>query len=616
MRPGWLVKAVAILLVLVPSLWSQEGVQFFPLAEIRAGQKGVGRTVFEGDKVEDFQVEILGVLKNAIAPKRDVIIARLSGGPLEKTGVIAGMSGSPVYVDGKLVGAVALSFPFSKEPLAGITPIEQMVDVVPTAAPAPSKSTASGVSYHIARVSTGPVEAERLIPEEEGGVPLIERFLPSDGGEGSLAALRLPLRFGGFPSEVLETYAPVFRRMGFEPMHGGALSAGESGPAGKNPLGAGSMISLLLVRGDLNLNMDCTVTLQQGDKIYACGHRVLLAGPARIPFAQSRVLVIVPSLASSFKLDAPGPLAGAIHQDRFSAIYGLLGDKAPLIPVHVQVDSTLNKQADYNFEMVQETFLSPLLLSLGVVSTLTATERLVGPLTLELKGKIRLSGGDSVDLEDVVSADINAAGAAGGAVSIPLTYLLASGFPDLRVEGIDLTIVSRNEKRVATLEQVWSAQSEVRPGDRLEVTALLRTPSGEPLIQKIPIEIPESVSDKALSVVIGGGSVINALQFRTAPLTSSPRDFPQLVRTLNRMRRNNRLYALLMAPQRSFILQGEEYPSPPPSLVQTFLADPAVASSVLFSGTSVVGDFETQPSSYTIRGQKTLFLKVTGVGSR
>jgi hypothetical protein len=616
MRLRSLVTVLTTLLVAAPLLCGQNDTQLFPVAEIRPGLKGIGRTVFEGDKIEEFQVEFLGVLKNAIAPKHDVILARLSGSPLEKTGVIAGMSGSPVYVDGKLVGAVALSFPFSKEPLAGITPIEEMLSVVPEAAAHASSPAASSLTFRVARVGGNSSDIGRFIPEDEIGVSALGKLLPISGGAETLAAMRLPLRFGGIPGDLIENYASLFRQMGFEPSQGGILgSSSQDFLSSKTVLGPGSMISLLLVRGDLNLNVDCTVTLQRADKLYACGHRVLLAGPTDIPFAEARVLTTVPSVFSSFKLDAPGPLVGAIHQDRFSAIYGVMGDKASLIPIHIQVDSTLNKIADYNFEIVQATFLSPVLANLGVVSTLSATERSLGPSTIEVKGKIRLAGVDPVEIDDVISSDANTAGAAGASIATPLTYLLAGGFPDLRVEGIDLSIVSRNEKRVANLDEVWTTKSEVRPGDHIEVTALLRTPSGEAVIQKIPLDIPESVSDKTLSVVVGGGSALNALQSRFSPLTTTPRDLRQFVHILNRMRRDNRLYALLMAPQRSFILQGDEYPSPPPSLVQTFLTDPAVSSSAIYSGTSVIGDFEAKPSPYAVRGQKTLLLKVVSPGS-
>jgi hypothetical protein len=197
---------------------------------------------------------------------------------------------------------------------------------------------------------------------------------------------------------------------------------------------------------------------------------------------------------------------------------------------------------------------------------------------------------------------------------MPLNFLMSSGFPDLKIQGIDLNIISLNERRTATIEQVWSTKSEVRPGDHVALMALLRLPGGETLTERIPVDVPQSVTEKMLSVVVGGGASINALEFRFTPLGSPPRDLHQLVHALNRMRRNNRVYALLMSPQRSFVIQGEEYPSPPPSLMQTIMADPASSSSVVFSGTSVVGDFETKMIPYTIRGQKTLLLKVVDAG--
>jgi hypothetical protein len=375
------------------------------------------------------------------------------------------------------------------------------------------------------------------------------------------------------------------------------------------------MISLLLVRGDLNLNADCTVTYRQGNNLYACGHRVLSVGPAQFPFAPSHVLVTVPSIASSFKLDAPGQVVGTIRQDRFDAIYGVVGEKnPPMIPVTVVIQSTLNIQEDYKFEVIQEPFLSPLLVNLALISTLSNTERMIGASTLEVDGKIRLAGGETVNLQDVLSGDLGTASLVGSVAAIPLTYLMGSGLPGLHIEGIDLSVKSRNERSLATLEQVWSTKSEVKPGDHIEVIALLRLPGGQAIIQKIPVDIPESVNDKTLTLVVGGGSNLNTLQFRLTPPGSEARDIHQLVKALNRMRRNNRLYALLMAPQISFVMQGDEYPSPPPSLLRTLMADPAAASSVNLSGTSVVGDFEAAASPLMIRGQETLLLKVIGRG--
>jgi len=611
------VAAMAFVLMAGSALRAQSQTQFFPLRDIRPGLQGVGRTIFQGNEVQEFKVEFLGVLKNFMAPKHDVILARLSGGPLAQTGVIAGMSGSPVYVDGKLVGAVALAFPFSKEAIAGITPIQEMLDVVPEAAkvrPAErAKQASTSLPFKIAGTTLHPSGSARLIPEEPDGtlsVQALTKMLPSGGGSGALSDLLLPLRFGGFSTEAMDAYSPLFRRMGLEPMQGAALSSSESMPADPKGPEPGTMVSLSLVRGDLNLNVDCTVTYRKGNNLYACGHQFMMVGPTKIPFSEAHVLVTVPSVASSFKIDVPGPPVGTIRQDRFGAIYGVVGEKAPMIPVHIHLDSTLNTKTDYNFEIIRQSFLSPLLLNLGIISTLNGTERSLGSSTLNLQGSILLSDGEAVKIEDVVSGEMNTAGVAGASVSTPLNYLLDGEFPDLSIRGIDLSIVSRDERRVATLEQVWSTQSQVRPGDHIEVTGLLRTPSGGTLVEKIPVDIPDSVNDKSLSLVVGSGMSLNALQNRLTPFSTTPRDLHQLVRALNRMRRNNRLYVLLMAPQRSLTLQGEEYPSPPPSMVQTFLADPAVSSSVIYGNASVIGDYQAKPTQYTIQGEKTLYLKV------
>jgi len=600
-------------MVFATCLLGQASPPIFPLSDVRAGLKGVGRTIFEGDKIEEFQVEILGVLKNAIAPKRSLILARLSGGPLATTGVISGMSGSPVYIDGKLVGAVSRSFPLSKEAIAGITPIEEMLMVVPSPVAA-SAHLSLPEGFRIANVSGGSADQSRAVVDENTFLNVPPP--PAEPDPNSFSSLLLPLRFGGFSSAAIDLFAPQLRRLGLEPTNGGVISAGEQNtPPSPTDLMPGSMISLLLVRGDMDLNIDCTVTFRQGNNLYACGHQVLAEGPAQFPFAPAHVLVVVPSIASSFKVDAPGTVVGTIEQDRFDAIYGQVGGTTPqMIPIHLHLDTTLNRKSDYSFEMIDEPFLSPILLNLAVTSALGVTERSIGTSTLNIKAAIHLTDGQAVNLEDVLSGDVGTTAMVGASVAAPLAMLMSSGFTDLKVHDVDLSIDSLDEKRSATIEQVWSTKSEVRPGDHLDVTALIRLPGGATMTEKIPVQVPESVTDKMLSLVVGGGANINALEFRFSALGGTARDSQQLVHALNRMRRNNRAYALLMAPQRSFVMQGDEYPSPPPSLVQTFLADPAAASSVVFNGMSVVGDFETKPTRYAIHGQKTLMLKVAGPG--
>lgn len=584
--------------------------------------KAVGRTILEGDKVQEFQVELLGVLKNVLAPKHDAILARLSGPAVEKTGVAAGMSGSPVYVDGKLLGAMAEAFPFAKEPYTLITPIQDMLEVVPESQAKTGTMASLDAPWFAGRVASASGGSARWIPSGESGPELWAKLLSREEAGNPISRFRLPLRFNGFDRSMISSYAPLLEKMGFEPMpeevlSGGGASADDGQDAalgsGKRIV-PGSMIDLMLVQGDLNLNVGCTVTYRRGNQLYACGHPVFTLGAAQVPFAESHVLATIPSITQSFKVDVPGPVAGSIRQDRFGAIYGVVGDKSPTIPVHVHLRSSLGRSTDYRFKVAQQPLLSPLLVNMAVVSTLNATERMVGPTTLDLNGQIRLSDGEAIRIEDVVSSEFSSAGAAGAAVAVPLSYLLNGQFPSLGIEGIDLNIGAEDESRAATLEQVWSTRSEVHPGDHIEVTAVERTPSGKTLTQKIPVDIPDSVSDKTLSLVVGSGTAINALQLQFLRAGSPPRDLHALVRELNRTRRNNRLYALLMAPQRSFVMEGTEYPSPPPSLLQTFMADPAVSSKITYRGSSVIGDYQTAAVPYSIQGEQTLYLRVLGAG--
>ncbi|HEX5483490.1 MAG TPA: hypothetical protein VFZ08_12780 [Terriglobia bacterium] len=622
MRRGTLLFLSLFLAFSCLPLQAQDNVQFFPLDAVRPGMKAVGRTILQGDKVQEFQVELLGVLKNVLAPKHDAILARLSGPAVEKTGVAAGMSGSPVYVDGKLLGAMAEAFPFAKEPYTLITPIQDMLEVVPESQARNGRMASLDVPWFAGRTAAAGGGSARWIPSGKSGPELWAKLLSREEAGNPISHFRLPLRFNGFDRSMISSYASLLEKMGFEPMPEGVLSGGgasaedrqDAASESGNRITPGSMISLVLVQGDLNLNVDCTVTYRRGNQLYACGHPVFTLGAAQVPFAEAHVLATVPSITQSFKIDVPGPVVGSIRQDRFGAIYGIVGDKSPTIPVHVHLHSSLGRSTDYHFKVAQQPLLSPLLVNMAVVSTLNATERMVGPTTLDLKGQIRLSDGEVIRIEDVVSSEISSAGAAGAAVAVPLSYLLNGQFPNLGIEAIDLNIGAEDESRAATVEQVWSTRSEVHPGDHIEVTAVERTPSGKTLMQKIPVDIPDSVSDKTLSLVVGSGTAINALQLRFLRAGSPPRDLHQLVRELNRTRRNNRLYALLMAPQRSFVMEGTEYPSPPPSLLQTFMADPAVSSKITYRGSSVIGDYQTAAVPYSIQGEQTLYLRVLGAG--
>lgn len=598
------------------TLWAADPpakVAFFPLKDIKPGMKAVGRTVFNGSTVEEFQAEILGVLPN-IAPRQSVILVRLSGGPLEKTGVMAGMSGSPIYIDGKLVGAVALSFAFSKEPIAGVTPIEQMAEVLEKGAPVPAPPALK-------------VEL-RSIPTLEGSEPrlaaLPASLLPAAADEGLLLwpgqprmmQIATPLVLSGFTSRALEQFAPQLRALGMVPMQGGGGSpslddvAAQPSASEAKDLVPGSMISVQLIRGDLGVNADGTVTYRDGDRIYAFGHRFLASGPTEMPFAASRVITLLPNTASSFKISVPGALLGAIRQDRASGVLGVIGERPQMIPVGIRVESSRSKEMKYRFEIVNDRYLSPFLLQMAVFGCIDATERLLGESSLAVRGAVSLTGLPPVRIENLFSADANAPMLAAQTTAAPLLLLLQSGFPGVNIKSIDLEIISTDERHVLTLDQVWSSKREAQPGEKIEITAVLRGDNGQETVKKYPLEIPSSLGPGPLQITVADGNSLNLGETRELAGGYPPRSPAELVTAINKLRKNNRLYVRLSRPQTAFLLHGVQFPSPPPSLVRAMAGEAFVSTNIATSQQSTLAETETEALPAVVAGQKTITVTV------
>ncbi len=404
----------------------------FPLKDIRAGQHGVGRTVFSGSRVEEFQVEILGVLEN-VAPRQSIILARLGGGPLAKTGVMQGMSGSPVYINGKLAGAVALAFPYATDPIAGIRPIEEMLRVEPETAPAPRT---------VARA---------------GGLASNSR----------LEEIATPVSFSGFTEATLDHFGAQLRALGMDPRQG-VSGGGQPSEKLGNPklLEPGSMISVQLLSGDYSVGADGTITAIDGNRVYAFGHRFLAAGPTEMPFARADVLALLPNLNASFKISTAREWMGSITADRSAAISGVTGRLPALIPVEIRVGANT-----YRMRMVQDKVMTPLVTQMAVFSSIDTTERSLGPSALTLRGRLDFEGG-SVRLENVYSSDVNTPALAAMGVASPLAYALGSGFDALKLKGISIeigTVDRRDQLQISPL----SAPRQVRAGEDVELALTL-----------------------------------------------------------------------------------------------------------------------------------------------
>jgi hypothetical protein len=591
--PRFVVSAV---FVLAAALHAQTA--FFPLKDVTPGLRGIGKTVFSGNRIEEFQVEVLGVLEN-IGPKQSLILARLSGGPLEKTGVLQGMSGSPVYIDGKLAGAVALAFPFAKEPIAGIRPIEEMVRVTEAGRePAPSQVARNEIS--LASLLSGH-DLTRILPRRQ----------EVSAGDTKLLDIATPVSFAGFTRETLDTFAPQLRALGLEPAQGLA-AGGHADPHMGDPstLKPGSMISVELMTGDMSIGADGTITYIDGSRIYAFGHRFLAIGSTALPFARAEVLALLPVMSSSFKISAPKEMMGAILQDRNTAIAGELGRAAAMAPVSISVSRAGRRLDSYQMEMVNDRFLSPLLLQMAVFSTLDATERTVGASSFRVSGEVEFQGSAApLKLNNMYAADTGSAMIASLSTAIPLAFVLQSGFDSLQVKKVVLNIESFDAKMQLQIDNVFVNRREVRPGEKVELTAIMVGDNGKETARQVEYQVPLGATPGPLLFTVADGMTTNLTEFRQI-IGAQPKSIAQLLSMVNNLRANTKAYVRVWRPEPAFQLEGEDFPDPPPSVALILAGAQTALGSVTQTRNSKLAELEIGAGDCAITGSKTIQVEV------
>jgi hypothetical protein len=585
------------------------GPEMFPLEDLRPGMKGVARTVFSGADTQEFGVEILGVLPGFPGPRQSAIIAKLSGSNIDRTGVFAGMSGSPVYIDGKIVGAVAFSFPFSKEPIAGITPIKQMIDLFDRGSQENQKpKEPRAVSFaQLASVEWKPnlpkpaISGAPLLAPVSAGSPL----MPLLGQQ--MVPIATPLVFSGITQESLSMFAPQLLANGLLPVSGvgGSAAITPLAEVTANTFPPGSSISVQLVRGDSSLAAAGTVTLRDGDRIYAFGHPFLSLGASDMPMAESSVVTVIPNANNSFKLAVPGRMVGSIAQDRASGIFGLLGQAPKMIPVKVNLHTSRDRIETYSYEVATDSFLTPLLLNITLFNTITSSERALGDSTITVQGEIRVKGQETIKVDRRFSAN-NSPIMAAGAIAAPVSALLASGFDDVQLDGITLDISSSETKYAGTLERITLDRTEVRRGEKVEVQAFVRTESGKQFVQRIPLEIPNDAALGQLLVFVGDG---NALQEGSAAKAFVPQDLGQLVRAINTVKKSDRLYVKLFRITNGAVIGTSELPNLPPSVVATLNSD-RTSGGYTPTVLSPVFEMELPPAEFVISGQQLIAIDI------
>ena len=577
--------------------------EFYPLAEVKKGMRAVAYTVFEGNEPKAFELEVLGVLEGFNGPKQNMIIVKLIGTDTDRSGVFAGMSGSPAYIDGKLVGAIAYGFPFSKESIGGVTPIQEMVSIFAQAQSElksidqPRSISFSEISFNAA----SPAFAEFINPSTTITTTVATASAPV------LKPIATPIAITGVAPEVIERFAPQFLAMGLLPVAGASSAARitELSEANGNTLKPGATIVASLVRGDYSLSAAGTVTHRDGNKIYAFGHPWLSAGVTEWPMMEGEVITVIPNLNNSFKLAKPTAMVGAIRGDRSTGVFGELGVTPNMIPVEINLKTSRGETRNYKFEIVNDRFLSPLLMQITTLSTITGSERQLGDATLQLQSRIKIKDQPEIKLESRISS-ANAAMAMTFAATQPIAAIINSGFKDLRIEKITLDIASRDMRSVGKLEKLWVDRTEVKRGETIQLQAFARTEGGGEYVERFDLQIPQDAPLGNLQVMVGDGAAVQATEPRAG---FTPKNISQLVRELNRMRKSDRLYVRLSRSDNGAVINNEEMPNLPPSVLATLGSERTTGGYTL---TRAFGIYEKElpPAEFVISGSKSLTVNV------
>ncbi|MDA1093284.1 MAG: hypothetical protein O3A25_08460 [Acidobacteria bacterium] len=582
--------------------------EMMPLDEVRAGMRGTGVTVFQGMERSEFTAEIIGVLENSVGVRRNLILARLEGGPLAVSGVIQGMSGSPVYVDGRLIGAVSYSMgSFPKDTIAGITPIEEMLsdDTGPVTRLQP---VATRLSLPLATDALTALLPDRLARPgpfaSRAGDVTATGLSPADGAAlgVQLRPIATPMAMSGFHADAVAHMSPLFRSAGMVPVVAGALTA-QTLPDG--PLQAGDAIGVSLVRGDLSMAGTGTVTLVDEGRVHAFGHPFYNLGGAAFPMTRAFIHGVLPSLSISSKISAVGDVLGTIDQDRATGISGRHGPGPHMVPVHVTLDSPdRGKRDTFDLEVVADDFFTPLLTYNAMLNTLFTHSRQIGASTYVVSGEARLVGQAAVQFEEIFSGD-NATILAALYVAGPLTALINNGFETVTVDGIDLSITAHDDVRLATLDRVWIDDPRPRAGRTIPVRITTQTRRGEEIARTVMVNLPASARGQ-WQVLVADGTTLAQQERQESGRDLQAGDLGQLIEAMNGARRNNRLYVQLRRTDAGAVMNGRRMASLPPSVLDVLGADRSGRGFTPLR-TAVMGEWSV-PLDHVVSGSRVVTL--------
>ncbi len=512
--------------------------------DIRPGMKGIGKTVFSGTHIEEFEVEILGVLKNR-TPHGDAIMAKVSGGPLplEKSGVLAGMSGSPVYIDGKLIGAVAfIPSAFLKEPMiAGITPIHEMLRDANRVPPdvEPPQNTATNLWNGMHASS----QAFNFVP------------------------IQTPLIVSGVDQRVLALMKEQLAPYHLIPVQGGGSSQNVLEEV-NTELEPGSAVGVQLVRGDMNMAGIGTVTYREGDKIIAFGHPMFFAGDVNLPMTAAYVNLSVSNLIFSFKMASPTKIVGAVTQDRRTGISGMIGQFSRMLPLDVTIHNEENpsKTLQYAFEVADFPDLTSLLMRIVSLQALLSTEKVTGDTTIQTRITISMKDAPPLQIEDHFSGTIGPIPAVFEAFT-PLDMLIRNRFEPVSVDRVSLEISVKNTLQLAEIVSLRVPDNVVSPSEDVEATIILQPYNQEAITVTETVTIPEDIQPGRIMLVVCDANITRMFDMARAGAKFQIKSLSQLTQLLREKIGRNTIVLSLFQPKPGAVVQGQEFPSPPVSMM-------------------------------------------------
>jgi hypothetical protein len=614
---GKSVCALVVFLFLSSSVWlsAQNNAQkigaegppapaIIALDQIHEGMRGTALTVFQGVKPESMDVEVLGVMHNVNGPKGDIILVRLHGTKPEYTGVVAGMSGSPVYFNGKLAGALAFRIgEFSKEPIAGVTPIEEMLEINAfDHRPATMRASAdsSNANSWNANSANASGVTQTAAPGESSG-------LPAQNYSNYLTPIETPLVFNGFSAQTLQRYGSQFAAAGIVPVMGIGSASDRKQP---EPIEAGSAVSAVLVRGDMDIAATCTVTYVDPQRLLACGHPLLQFGGVDLPMTKATVLATLPSPMNAFKIVNTTETIGAFVQDRQNGILGVPGRESKMIPVTVALHTGTSTK-EFHYEVLNDARLSPLAMMATVFNALHGTNEYGEDVTYRMNGALSVKGYPDVTLRNMFAPQDNgqpAAALAAANIGERFGRIYSNPFdaPDILGVKLDFDLVS--ERRSARLEASRTDLTEARPGDEIMVETVIRPYRGERLVRQIAIKIPTSTAEGTLHILVSDGETLDRLH-RGTPMMNRGLGLAPTIALLNRERANDRVYVSLIESDPEAMIADKVMPTLPLSVMNVMDSMRGTQDMVVL-GESSVSEASTEPLDYVVSGAQMLTINI------